>query len=162
LHQLLSAFLTGKGTLQQPDWAWDELLAFLRILVDPARHPLLSAYWSMGAMRHGDYVAKVRVAPAPNNAQGVVQPTIDLSTGPDVFRTALANELRNQSYDFDLQVQLCTDLDKMPVNAVTVEWSEKLSPFVTIGKIHIPRQRSQVSRVRTSSKPMRSHSTNGV
>jgi hypothetical protein len=79
LHQLLSDFLTGKGTLQQPDWAWDELLAFLRALVNPARHPLLSAYWSMGAMRHGEYIAKIRVAPAPHNAQRVLQADIDLS-----------------------------------------------------------------------------------
>ena len=28
-HQLLSEFLTGKGTLAEKDWAWDELLAFL-------------------------------------------------------------------------------------------------------------------------------------
>jgi hypothetical protein len=30
----------------------------------------------------------------------------------------------------------------MPVNNVTVEWPEKLSPFVTVGRIHIPRQDS--------------------
>ena len=139
LHQLLSDFLTGKGTLEQPEWAWDELLAFLRALANPVRHPLLTTYWSMGAMRHGDYIAKVRVAPSPQNAP-LVQATIDLTTGPDVFRTALASELRNQSYDFDLQAQLCADLDKMPVNELTVEWPEKLSPFVTIGRVHVPRQ----------------------
>ncbi|MBV9355659.1 MAG: catalase family protein [Chloroflexi bacterium] len=140
LHQLLSDFLTGKGTLQQPDWAWDELLAFLRALVNPARHPLLSSFWSMGAMRHGEYIAKIRVAPAPENAEHVLQPDIDLGSGPDVFHEALARELRKQSYDFDLQVQLCADLHTMPVNELTVEWPEQLSPFVTVGSIHIPRQ----------------------
>jgi hypothetical protein len=94
----------------------------------------------MGAMRHGEYIAKVRVAPAANNAQQVLRPALDLSTGVDVFHTALASELDKQSYDFDLQVQLCVDLDRMPVNELTVDWPEKLSPFVTVGKIHIPRQ----------------------
>ena len=140
LHQLLSDFLTGKGTLQQPDWAWDELLAFLRALANPARHPLLSTYWSMGAMRHGEYIAKIRVAPSPHTAEQVLRPAIDLSTGSDVFHTALASELDKQSYDFDLQVQLCTDLTAMPVNELTVEWPEKMSPFVTVGRVHIPRQ----------------------
>ena len=28
----------------------------------------------------------------------------------------------------------------MPVNDVTVEWPEKLSPFVTVGRVHLPRQ----------------------
>jgi hypothetical protein len=142
LHQLLSDFLTGKGTLQEPDWAWDELLAFLKTLalLNPPRHPLLSTFSSMGAVRHGEYIAKIRVAPAPNNAQQVVQADIDLSSGSDVFHSALARELEQRSYDFDLQVQLCADLDAMPVNELTVEWPEKLSPFVTVGRIHIPRQ----------------------
>jgi hypothetical protein len=28
----------------------------------------------------------------------------------------------------------------MPVNDVTVEWPEKLSPFVTVARVHLPRQ----------------------
>ena len=28
----------------------------------------------------------------------------------------------------------------MPVNDVTVEWPEKLSPFVTVGRVQLPRQ----------------------
>src|SRR5258706_8297107 len=28
----------------------------------------------------------------------------------------------------------------MPVNDTTVEWPEKLSPFVTVGQVHVPRQ----------------------
>ena len=27
-----------------------------------------------------------------------------------------------------------------PVNEVTEEWPEKLSPFVTVGRVHLPRQ----------------------
>jgi hypothetical protein len=92
LHQLLSDFFTGKGTLQQPDWAWDELLAFLRALANPARHPLLSTYWSMGAMRHGEYIARFRLAPAPSNAHQVLHSNIDLSSGTDVFHTALNHQ----------------------------------------------------------------------
>ena len=30
IHQLLTEFLTGKGTLAEQDWAWDELLAISR------------------------------------------------------------------------------------------------------------------------------------
>jgi hypothetical protein len=28
----------------------------------------------------------------------------------------------------------------MPVDDVTVEWPEALSPFVTVGRVHLPRQ----------------------
>ena len=38
-----------------------------------------------------------------------------------MFYPTLADELRARAFDFDLQVQLCMDLDAMPVNDVTVE-----------------------------------------
>jgi nicotinic acid mononucleotide adenylyltransferase len=33
-----------------------------------------------------------------------------------------------------------SDINRMPVEDVTVEWSEQLSPFVTVAKVRIPRQ----------------------
>ena len=140
-HELLTDFLTGKGTLDQPEWAWDELFAFVRAATQtPVRNPLLTTYWTMAAVRHGDYVAKVRVAPSAESAANAIHRELDLTTGPDVFRPALVDELQARACDFDLQVQLCTDLDAMPVNDTTVEWPEKLSPFVTVARVHLPRQ----------------------
>ena len=57
-----------------------------------------------------------------------------------MFGPTLVDELQARAFDFDLQVQLCTDLNAMPVNDATVEWPEKLSPFVTVGRVHLPRQ----------------------
>jgi hypothetical protein len=140
-HEFLTQFLTGRGTLKQQDWAWDELFAFVRLATQtPVRNPLLTAYSTMAAVRHGDYVAKVRVAPTAESAAHAIHRDIDLSTGPDVFGPALEDELRARAFDFDLQVQLCTDIDVMPVNDATVEWPEKLSPYVTVGRVHLPRQ----------------------
>jgi len=140
-NELLTDFLTGKGTLRQPDWAWDELLAFVRTATQtPVRNPLLTTYWTMGAVRHGDHVAKIRVAPAAESATHVIHRDLDLTSGPEVFHPTLADELRARAFEFDLQVQLCTDLNAMPVNVLTVEWPEKLSPFVTVGRVHLPRQ----------------------
>jgi hypothetical protein len=139
-HELLTHLLTGKGTLQQADWAWDEMFAFVKAAQTPVRNPLLSTYWTMAAVRHGDHVAKLRVAPAVENAEHAIHQDLDLSSGPDVFGPTLADELQARAFDFDLQVQLCTDLTMMPVNDSTVEWPEKLSPFVTVGRVHLPRQ----------------------
>ena len=137
---LLTDFVTGNGTLEQTDWAWDELFAFVKAAQTPARNPLLTTYWTMAAVRHGDYVAKLRVAPAADGVAHVLHREIDLSSGADVFGPALVDELQARAFDFDLQVQLCTDLEALPVNDVTVEWPEKVSPFVTVGRVHLPRQ----------------------
>ncbi len=49
-------------------------------------------------------------------------------------------ELKQRPFEFELQVQLCMNLDLMPVQDVTVEWMEAFSPFVTVAKVRIPAQ----------------------
>ena len=118
IHQLLTEYLTGKGTLAEADWAWDELLAFLGMARLPPLNVLLSTYWTMGAVRHGDHIAKVRFAPAPASAEAVEQRVIDVAADPDAYRRALAMELKQRPFEFELQVQLCMNLDLMPVQDV--------------------------------------------
>jgi len=101
---------------------------------------LLSTYWTMGAVRHGDYIAKVRFAPVPAFAAAVVRRTLDPASAAEVYRPALIAELQERPYEFDIQVQLCADLAQMPVEEVTVEWPEELSPFVTVAKLRFPQQ----------------------
>ncbi len=140
-HELLTDILTGRGTYERSDWAWDELFAFVRVATQtPVTNPLLTTFWTMAAVRHGDYVAKVRVAPAADSAEHAIHRELDLTTGAEVFHATLVDELRARPFDYDLEVQLCTDLDAMPVNDTTVEWPEKLSPYVSVGRIHLPRQ----------------------
>jgi len=63
-HELLADLLTGRGTFEQSDWAWDEMFAFVKAAQTPVRNPLLSTYWTMAAVRHGDYVAKIQIGRA--------------------------------------------------------------------------------------------------
>ncbi|MGW8881822.1 hypothetical protein ACWGPC_55110, partial [Streptomyces mirabilis] len=97
-------------------------------------------YWTMGAVRHGDYIAKVRITPDPSSAAAVVRRTLDPTSAQEVFRPALQSELQERPYAFDIQVQLCTDLERMPVEDTTVEWPEQLSPSVTVAKLRLPQQ----------------------
>jgi hypothetical protein len=140
LHRFLYDWVTGKGTLPPEEWAWDELGAFLSFAQIPSVNLLLSTYWTMGAVRHGDYIAKVRVAPVKEFGDRVVRRSLDVNSAPEVFRPTLVAELKERPYEFDLQIQLCTDLVQMPVEDLTVPWSETLSPFVTVAKLRLPQQ----------------------
>jgi hypothetical protein len=140
LHRILYNFVTGKGTLPPEEWAWEELGAFLQLAQHKPINLLLSTYWTMGAVRHGDYVGKVRVAPVQSFADRVVQREIDFDSAGQVFRPALVAELRERPYEFDIQVQLSTDLVRMPVEKTTVVWPESLSPYVTVAKLRLPQQ----------------------
>jgi hypothetical protein len=110
ISRFLHDFITGMGTLEPENWAWEELAAIAQI---PFVNLLLSTYHTMGA--------------DPNSAQ-------------QVFRPALVSELKERPYEFDIQVQLCTSLYQMPVEDVTVRWAESLSPFVTVAKLRLPQQ----------------------
>jgi hypothetical protein len=139
-NRLYRDFLTGKGTLGEDEWIWDEFLAFVSLSKLQPQNVLLSTYWTMGSVRHGDYIAKVRIAPDPASAETIVQRALDLRSAAEVYRPALVTELRERPYEFDIQVQLSTDLARMPVEDLTVEWPERLSPFVTVAKLRMPQQ----------------------
>ena len=140
IHRFLYNWVTGKGTLPPEKWAWEELGAFLQLAQHKYVNVLLQTYWTMGAVRHGDYVAKVRVAPVQSFADRVERRALDPAAEQQVFRPALVAELRERPYEFDVQVQLSTDLDRMPVEKTTVRWDESLSPYVTVAKLRLPQQ----------------------
>ena len=58
--------------------------------------------------------------------------------GPDFLRRELASGLAGYEACFDLMVQLRKG--SMPVDDVTVEWSEQESPFRPVGRIDLLRQ----------------------
>jgi len=140
IAKFLHAFITGLDTLEPENWAWEELAAIAQFAQIPFQNLLLSTYWTMGAVRHGDYVAKLRVAPVKQFADRVVQRTLDPNAAQQIFRPSLVAELRERPYEFDVQVQLCTSLYEMPIEDVTVRWPESLSPFVTVAKLRLPQQ----------------------
>jgi hypothetical protein len=136
LHQ----FLTDSGTLPPEQWLWDELLAFLSNLHIPWQNLLSYTYWSMGAVRHGDYIAKLRFRPTASSMAQIRHREVNPTTTREPFRETLVSEAGERNHSFELQVQLCTDPARMPVQNTSIEWKEELSPFVTGALITIPSQ----------------------
>ena len=136
----LHDFVTRDGTLPPDKWLWDELFAFMGLIKTPWRNPLLSSYWTMGAVRHGEYVAKLRITPEPSAAAQVRIRELDPLTNPEAVRDSLVAEIGEHDYTFQLQAQLCVDPMRMPIENTSIEWPESLSPFTKIGIIHIPKQ----------------------
>jgi len=136
----LYQFLTDGGALPPEQWLWDELLAFLSNLHIPWQNLLSYTYWSMGAVRHGDYIAKVRSRPTATSMEQIRHRDVNPKTSREPFRETLVNEAREREHHFDLQVQLRTDPTRMPVQNTSIVWQEELSPFVTVARITIPAQ----------------------
>ncbi len=56
------------------------------------------------------------------------------------LRDNLITTLKEKDVEFDMVVQLQTDPHLMPIEDSSVAWPEKLSPFVPVATVHIPKQ----------------------
>jgi hypothetical protein len=47
---------------------------------------------------------------------------------------------RDNEAEWELRVQLCTDLESMPIEDAAVRWPEEKSPFVAVARVRLTRQ----------------------
>lgn len=82
-------------------------------------------YHSIGAYKLGDHMVKYKLVP-------IAVPVRSQEKRIDV---AIADHMRNHSYELELMVQYCYDLKNQPVNQLNKMW--KNSDFVPVGKIRV-------------------------
>jgi catalase len=102
----------------------------------PASH-LDVAYWSATPYLFGEGRA-VKYSVRPTSPTGRKAPDKPTET---YLRDALAAHLAASDAAFDFAVQFQTDPQAMPIEDASVEWPERDSPYRTVARIRIPRQR---------------------
>ncbi|RZK34009.1 MAG: hypothetical protein EOO57_12025, partial [Hymenobacter sp.] len=109
---------------------------------DSRIHPLAEAYYSQVPLRYGQYIAKLEVVPVAAAQQALAEADVqvDGDQDPNALRTATVGYLREHDAEFEIRIQLCTDLEKMPIEDATKEWSEQDSPYLPVARIRLPRQ----------------------
>lgn len=105
----------------------------------PNTHILGETFYSMAAHRYGAYVAKVSAAPLSANVRQLVGRPID-TRNPSALRDLVVDFFRREHAEYELRVQLCTDLGRMPVEDAAIEWSETQSPYRAVARITLPPQ----------------------
>ncbi len=108
----------------------------------PNIHPVGHRYYTQGAFRHGDYVAKYAVVPVSTEAVATAERTVSGGDPPGVLRDWVREFYAEHGAGYELQVQLCTDLDTMPIEDASVTWPEDQSPYRTVATIELPSQES--------------------
>jgi len=99
--------------------------------------PLETRYWSCVAYLLGEGRA-MHYSIRPSSDRRTPVP---LRPSDDYLREAMARTLAESDVEFDFMIQLQTDPHRMPIENASVEWPERLSPFVTAAKLRIPAQR---------------------
>ncbi len=105
-----------------------------------ATHPMGDTYYSQGAFLYGDYMAKFSLTPITPNLTALKDQPIDIDSDDYALRHLLQEFFATNGGEWELGVQLSTDIEKMPVEDASVEWPEDESPYLAVGKVTIAPQ----------------------
>ncbi len=105
----------------------------------PYTHPLAEPYYSQTPLRYGIYIAKLAAYPATPGMEALGEIHAESA---DAFRDATVAFFRAHPAEFDLRVQLNTDLETMPIEKAEAAWSEADSPYRTVAHLTIPVQQA--------------------
>jgi len=103
--------------------------AFLKGFGHPPTHPLGETYHTAAPLRFGDYFGKRQLAPVSDNLIALRGKHVDHPHSWNCLKDSIVAFFQRETAVWELRVQLCTDLTKMPVEDASVEWDERLSPL---------------------------------
>lgn len=107
----------------------------------PLTHILGDTFYSLAALRHGDYVAKLGLFPVSDNLAPLKGRTFDAGE-EHALRDAVAGFFAHAGAEYELRAQLCTDLGTMPVEDGSVRWPESQSPYQPLARLVLAPQAS--------------------
>ena len=106
----------------------------------PETNPLGETYFSQVPFLYGRHMAKWQIAPVTPELTALKDAPVDLDDKPDGLRAALNAHFAAHGAEWELRVQLCTDVEAMPIEDASVVWPEETSPFVPVARIVVAPQ----------------------
>jgi hypothetical protein len=103
----------------------------------PQTHPLGETFFTQLPMRYGAYMAKLSVAPVSPALTALKGTPLDMKGRPDALREAVTGFFASIAapVEWEVRVQLCTDIEKMPIEDGSVTWPEDESPYIAVARI---------------------------
>lgn len=98
-------------------------------------HVLGETFYSQVPLRYGDHIAKLSLAPVSAGVRGLRGTPLDPGAGADALLAAVRQHFARQGGTWELRVQLCTDLARMPIEDASVPWPEGLSPYRAVATL---------------------------
>ncbi len=138
LKQALSALLRGGESVLEAFGT--ESVALQGLGGHPLTQCLGETFYSQLPFLYGPYMAKWSVAPVSPALLALTDKPLALGDSGNPLREAVVNYFHDQAAEWELRVQLCTDIERMPIEDATVAWSESESPFVPVARLHVPPQ----------------------
>ncbi len=106
-------------------------------------------YFSQDPVLYGDFMAKFALVPIAPALIALTNKPIDLTFAADSLRKSVVDFFISHTAEWELRVQLCTDIEQMPIEDASVIWSPDLSPYIPVARI--------TARPQIAWSPYRSH-----
>jgi hypothetical protein len=138
LKKALSATLRGIESLVEKAGSESNLLKALG--GHPETSPLGETYYTQVPMLFGPFMAKLSIVPVSPELTALTHAAVDLRGKPNGLRESVVEHFRTRGGTWEVRVQLCTNLDTMPIEDASVPWPEDQSPYVAVARITVQPQ----------------------
>jgi hypothetical protein len=98
-------------------------------------HILGESFYSQTPILYGAYIAKIGVFPTSPELTALTAKPLTNNGEPNMLRNVVVDYFLQHSASWDVRVQLCTDINKMPVEDASIVWDEAESPYITVATI---------------------------
>ncbi len=105
-------------------------------------HILGDTFYSQAALLYGENFCKVCVAPVSPALVALSESPLDLGGKPDGLREAVNRHFAAEGGEWELRVQLATDVAAMPIEDASVTWPEDQSPYRPVARIVVAPQQA--------------------
>ena len=106
----------------------------------PETHILGESFFTQVPILFGQYIAKAGVFPTSPELTALTKAPLDVEGKPNAIRDAVIEFFATHGGTWDLRVQLCTNVDTMPIERADVIWPEEESPYITVATIAVQPQ----------------------
>ncbi|WP_144110343.1 catalase family protein [Paraburkholderia sp. BCC1886] len=106
----------------------------------PETHILGESFYTSVPFLYGPYYAKLSIAPVSPNLTALTDAPLNVNGKPNGLREAVNEFFATESAQWEVRIQLATDLEKMPIEDASVKWPEDESPYVTVARIDVAPQ----------------------
>ncbi len=135
LKKALSAVLRGAESVLEA--VGTESATLKSLGGHPETNLLGETFYTMVPFLYGPYVAKLSVAPVAASLQALTDAPVAVNGHPNGLRDAVNAHFAAHGGEWEVRVQLCTDLDAMPIEDASVPWPEDRSPYVAVARITV-------------------------
>jgi hypothetical protein len=103
----------------------------------PQVHPLGETFFTQVPFRYGPFMSKFSLVPVSANLTDLKDQKI--GNQDDAQRDAVRSLIGNLTEPaiWELRVQLCRDLETMPIEDASVEWPQEDSPYETVATVRV-------------------------